>query len=122
METFYLLLLLNNPQLGLLSPSPHLFHICSEEIKKPLLEGGEEGSYLLAHSLTQHTKKPWLCLHLHHWMGFFPNFTRKLINITFPSDPLRDLRHWRCFSTEQSPSTLLLISLGGEGGVHVGLC
>lgn len=71
METFYLLLLLNNPQLGLLSPSPHLFHICSEEIKKPLLEGGEEGSYLLAHSLTQHTKKPWLCLHFTFITGWF---------------------------------------------------
>lgn len=74
METFYLLLLLNNPQPVLLSLSPHLFHLCSEEIKKPLLEGGEEGWYLLAHSLTQHSKNPWLCLHLHHWVVFFSQF------------------------------------------------
>lgn len=117
METFYLLLLLNNPQLGLSSLSPHLVHICSEEIKRPPLEGGEEASYLPAHSLTQSTKNPWLCLRFTFttgWFFFSPNFTRKLINITFPSDPLRDLRHGRCFSTEQSPSTLLLTSLGGR--------
>lgn len=68
METFYLLLLLNNPQLGLFSLSPHLFHICSEEVQKTPV-GGRGGRLVPSSSLT---KNPWLCLHLHHWMVFFP--------------------------------------------------
>lgn len=117
METFYLLLLLNNPQLGLFSLSPHLFRICSEEMKKSpcWTEGRKARTFLL-------TKNPLALSSPSSLDGFFSQ-TSHVNSLT----SLFHLTHLEICVTGDVSALSNLPPLfcshpwgGGEGGVQCG--